>query len=203
MTTVRTVGHPAVFEIPKIKGSRFLAATRQVVSEPEAQGFLAIRRELDRGATHCCFAWRLGLSGDDFRTGDDGEPSGTAGRPILQEIDGRGLTDVMVVVTRYYGGTKLGTGGLIRAYGEAAGRVLDEAGVREEPLVETLRLVYSYEITGAVLGVLSAFSLEPLESSYGERIQLRVAVPVEEVESFCRTARDAAHGRIEIDTSGA
>ena len=202
MTTIRTVGGLAVFEIPKIKGSRFLAAAKPVVSEPEALDFLAARRELDRGATHHCYAWRLGRSGDDFRAGDDGEPSGTAGRPILQEIDGRGLTDVVVVVTRYYGGTKLGTGGVIRAYGEAAGRALDEAGVREEPVVEVLRLTYSYEISGAVLGILNAFSLEPVASSYGEKIQLRVAVPVEEAESFRRAVRDAAHGRIEIASSG-
>lgn len=203
MTIIRTIDHPAVLEIPKIKGSRFLSAAKQVASEAEALGFLTTRREEDPGATHHCYAWRLGPAGDGFRAGDDGEPSGTAGRPILQEIDGRGLTDVVVVVTRYYGGTKLGTGGLIRAYGEAAGRVLDEAGVREEPVVEALHLAYSYDFSGSVLGVLNAFSIEPAESSYEERIQLRVAVPIGEVESFRSALRDATHGRITITPSGA
>lgn len=195
---IRTVARPAVIEIPKIKGSRFIAAVSRVAWEAEVLGFLAARREEGRGATHHCFAWRLGPSTDSYRMSDDGEPSGTAGRPILQEIDGRDLTDVVVVVTRFYGGTKLGTGGLIRAYGEAAGQALDQAGVREEPVVESLRLAYAYDLTGSVLGVLSSFALEPAEASYGAEVSLLVAVPVELVEPFRQAITDAAHGRITI-----
>ncbi len=203
MPKIRTLTRSTRHESPKVKGSRFIASLRPVASAESAMAFVEATREEHRDATHNCFAWRLGPGRDAMRTSDDGEPSGTAGRPILQEIDGRRLTDLAVVVTRYYGGTKLGTGGLIRAYGGAAAAALDLAEIVERPLVETLRLAFSYDASGAIAGVLSAFGLEAIDSEYGARVELTVAVPVEETERLRAALGDATRGQVEINVPSA
>ncbi len=201
MPTIRTIARAWRHEPPKVRGSRFIASVKPVTSAAAATAFVEARREEFRAATHGCFAWRIGSGGDQMRYSDDGEPSGTAGRPILQEIDGRRLSDLVVVVSRYFGGTKLGTGGLIRAYGGAAAAALDLAEVVEKPVVEKLRLAFSYDAGGAVRGVLAACGLKPVASEYGADVRLVVDVPVEEVERFMKAARDATRGRIDINTS--
>ena len=108
-------------------------------------------------ATHHCWAYRLGQQSDLFRYSDDGEPSGTAGQPILRQIDGRMLTNVMIVVTRYYGGTKLGTGGLARAYGEAAGLVLDACQIKEHIIRELLTIRFAYADTSPAMHTVDSF----------------------------------------------
>ncbi len=198
MPTIRTLARALRHEPPKTRGSRFIASLTPIPSAEAAMAFVEARREEFRDATHNCFAWRL-LGRDNLRYSDDGEPSGTAGRPILQEIDGRRLTDAVVVVTRYYGGTKLGTGGLIRAYGGAAAAALDLAQVVERPVVETLRLTFSYDASGAVASVLSAFGLEPTDSEYGAEVRMKVAVPVEEAKRLRAALSDATRGRIGIN----
>lgn len=198
MAVIRTIARSVCHEIPKIRGSRFIATVTATASSAEVTARLEELRQIYRDATHNCFAWRLGeAGGDHMRYSDDGEPSGTAGRPILQEIDGRGLTQVTVVVTRYYGGTKLGTGGLVRAYSEAAAAGLDLAGVVQRPIVQRLRLVHGYEDTGAVKAVLNAFDLAPESAEYGVRVELSVAVVLEQVEDVEQALRDATKGRLE------
>ena len=118
----------------KIKGSRFIGEVVPASSIEDAEAALGQIRKREYNATHHCWAYRLGVKGDLFRYSDDGEPSGTAGQPILRHIDGLGITNILVVVTRYYGGTKLGTGGLIRAYGEAARLVLEKSVIEEKIL---------------------------------------------------------------------
>jgi len=198
MPTIRTIATPLRHEIPKIKGSRFIASVARVSSPDAAAAFVEALREEFRDATHNCFAWRIGSDENAFRASDDGEPSGTAGRPILQQVDGRRLTDVAVVVTRYFGGTKLGTGGLVRAYGEAASAALDRAGIVEEPVTCNLRLRYGYEQTGAVRGVLASHHLEPSKSDFGAEVEAVIAVPVGSAAEVEGALRDATHGRIEI-----
>ena len=201
MPTVRTIARALDHETPKIKGSRFIASVERAESPAAAASFIAARREEFRAATHNCFAWRVG-TGDLMRYGDDGEPSGTAGRPILQQIDGRRLRDVVVVVTRYYGGTKLGTGGLIRAYGGAAAAALDLAGVVESPVVEVLRLSFAYDSSSAVQGVLAAFDLAPRQADYGAEVRIEVAVAIEHSARLERALKDATRGRIAIENGG-
>jgi len=196
--TIRTIAVPLRHEPPKIKGSRFIASAVPIESTAAATGFVEECREEYRDATHNCFAWRLGTDRDAFRASDDGEPSGTAGRPILQEIDGRRLTDLAVVVTRYYGGTKLGTGGLIRAYGGAAAEVLDLVAIVETPITDQLRLDFTYDFSGSVHSVLTAFNISPSHSEYGSEVRLDVAVPIENTELFRQALNDATRGRITI-----
>ncbi len=202
MPTIRTLARALRHEPPKVKGSRFIASVAPVATAAAAKDFVEARREEFRDATHNCFAWRLGTGQGETRTNDDGEPSGTAGRPILRAIDGRRLTGAVVVVTRYFGGTKLGTGGLVRAYGGAAAAALELAEVVERPVVETLRLKFYYESSGAIRGVLAAFGLEPVRADYGAEVRMEVAVPVEEKERLREALRDAARGRIGIVAAG-
>ena len=198
MPTVRTISRFTRHEVPKIKGSRFIASVQPVGSAEAARRCVEALTEEFRDATHNCFAWRIGTDRGAARSSDDGEPSGTAGRPILQEIDGRQLTDLAVVVTRYYGGTKLGTGGLIRAYGGAAGAALDLAAVVEVPITEVLGIVFTYDFSGPVEAVLSGFGLTPVRADYGSEVHLELAVPVEDRERFEQALIDATRGRIRV-----
>ncbi len=196
MGTYRTVASAAEVEIDKIKGSRFIGALWPAADAAQAQELLAARRAEHRDATHNCWAWRLGLDSESRRSSDDGEPSGTAGRPILQEIDGRRLTDVLVVVTRYYGGTKLGTGGLVRAYSEAAAAVLGAARVVEVLITRRLEIRFDYDLTGPVMAVLAAFRLAPGPARYDAHTTLLLEVPEEDEDALRRSLRDATTGRI-------
>ncbi len=196
MPTFRTIKEPIEHEIDKIKGSRFITTLWPIHDAAEAQAILERRRSEHRDATHHCWAWRLGLDLESRRYSDDGEPAGTAGKPILQEIDGRRLTNLLAIVTRYYGGTKLGTGGLLRAYSEAAGAALDLARILEVTITERLEIRFDYDLTGPVMGVLAGFRLHPAASRYDQSTTLALDVPADEVEELRRTLRDATTGRI-------
>ncbi len=198
MECFRTPARAQRHEIPKIKGSRFIASLQPAASIAAVQDFLADRRREFHDATHNVYAWRLGRGSDLFRASDDGEPSGTAGRPILQEIDGRQLSDLVVVVTRYFGGTKLGTGGLVRAYAQSAAELLDRVEIRQVPIVETLVLTHDYALTGEIQGTLARFALQPDQAEYGALVTLRIAVPVDAVEHLDTALREATAGRIHI-----
>ncbi|MEX0599035.1 MAG: YigZ family protein, partial [Rhodothermales bacterium] len=124
----KSIRGPAAAEM-KVRGSRFIGEAIPVRDEEEAALRIDEVKRREHAATHHCTAYRLGPEGDVFRYNDDGEPGGTAGPPILRQIESRDLTDILVVVTRYFGGTQLGTGGLARAYGEAAEQALEAADV--------------------------------------------------------------------------
>ena len=160
-----TLAAPAEAET-RVKGSVFLALAAPAASEEEARALLAGRGKAMWDATHHCSAWRLrsGVS----RASDAGEPSGSAGAPILAAIEGAGLTDCMVVVTRWFGGTKLGVGGLARAYGEAAADALAAAPKRLGTRAARLSVRYPYEHTAAVMRVLERAGAAGVEHGYAE-----------------------------------
>ena len=135
----------------EVKHSRFLAHAAPVETPEAALAFLA--QVADPDATHNCWAYRIG---GDYRSSDDGEPAGTAGRPILAAIDGQGFDQVMVVVTRWYGGIKLGAGGLVRAYGGAAAECLRTASRRPLIAMATLDVHAGFDDMGAVHAALAA-----------------------------------------------
>jgi len=186
-------------EIPRIKGSRFLAEAAPVHDAVEAMARVDALRAEFPGATHHCWAWRLGDGRDDYRSSDDGEPGGTAGLPILRQVDGRGLTDVVVVVVRWFGGTKLGTGGLVRAYGAAAAAVLDAAEVVKSEATRPLRVACGWSEQGAVRGVLVAWGIEPGQVEYGAEVVQLVAAPLDRWQTLAAELRDATAGRVRID----
>lgn len=186
-----TLAAPARHELV-VRHSRFLADARAVESVDEAMAALADIRRIE--ATHHCWAYRLG---DAYRSSDDGEPAGTAGRPILAAIDGQGLDRVLVVVTRWYGGINLGAGGLVRAYGGCAAECLRTAPRR--PLVELARieLAFDYPDTGAVRAVLDASDAragEPRFDAAGTR--LAIELPAADLPALKQRLRDATRDRV-------
>ena len=149
-------------------------------------------------AGHHCFAWRLGTGDTGFRVSDDGEPGGTAGLPILNHVDGAGLRNVVIVVVRYFGGTKLGKGGLIRAYGGTAGALIRDAEVIEVEETSPLYIRCTYGDHGAVQGVLREHGLAVSESAYGDAVDLTVHAPIEERERIELALREATGGRCRV-----
>ena len=201
--TFRTLIRPALAEPPKTKGSRFIGEASPAATEAEAEVHLAAVRKREHAATHWCWAWRLGLEGDAFRYSDDGEPNGSAGAPILRQIDARELTNTVVVVTRYYGGTKLGTGGLVRAYGEAASEVLDAARIVERVIRVPVRLRFAYDDTSPAMHTVSRFDAEVAEQHYSNDTELVVRVRRSEVAALQAAFVDALGGRGTVTLDGA
>lgn len=172
----------------KESGSRFIAYAYPVRSEEEVKPLVdALRRE-HHGARHHCYAYRISSleEGPDgpvlsqeglWRANDDGEPSGTAGRQILSQIDSRGLKDVLVVVVRYFGGILLGVPGLIRAYRSAAADALDAAGTVECTAARIWSVGFPYETMPSFMAALKNFGIEVLERSFGDECIFRLRVP--------------------------
>lgn len=185
------------FEL-KEKGSRFIAEVFVVEDATQAEEEIIRVRRREHAATHHCTAYRVGRDGAEFRYDDDGEPSGTAGLPILRQIDGRGLTNALVVVTRYYGGTKLGTGGLARAYGAAASEALDLAGSKEKEIRVRVRIVFDYDDTSPVMHVVNQFDGVIGASEYSEQTALTVLVRRSKAPSFASALVEATGGRVEV-----
>ncbi|MCB0616666.1 MAG: YigZ family protein, partial [Phaeodactylibacter sp.] len=145
-----TLAGPAYGEF-RDRGSKFLAYAFPVYTEEEWQARLdEVRREHPK-ARHHCYGFRLGLDGNNFRANDDGEPGGTAGRPILGQIDSFGLANVIVIVVRYFGGTLLGTSGLINAYKESTADALNKAELIERTVEDIYRITFDYALMGIVM----------------------------------------------------
>ena len=148
------------------KRSKFIAAALPVRTVEEVKAHLETFQKKYYDARHVCYAYMLGAERKDFRANDNGEPSGTAGKPILGQINSRGLTDVLVVVVRYFGGIKLGTGGLIVAYRTAAAMALDEAETVEKTVDETVTVAFEYPFMNDVMRIVKEESPEIVEQSY-------------------------------------
>ena len=194
MTELHTLTTPARL-LQDIRKSRFLANAAPVVDPEQALAFLADIS--DPLATHNCWAYRIG---QQYRFSDDGEPGGTAGRPILQAIEGQGFDRVIVVVTRWYGGIKLGAGGLARAYGGCAAECLRLAD--NTPIIETVNVHFHCEF--AELPILFArfgeFAAEKINETFDATgADLRLRLPRDQLEAFSRFLRDLTRGREIID----
>lgn len=155
----RTITHPSE-GIYKEKGSKFLAFALPVRTEEEIARCLSDLRKEHHGARHHCFAWRLGPEKKLYRVNDDGEPSGSAGKPIFGQIQSRELSDVLVVVVRYFGGTLLGVGGLIRAYRSAAADALDHNTLSERKVYDRIKLEFTYLQMNPVMKLIKDFHLD-------------------------------------------
>ncbi len=180
----------------KVKGSRFIASIERIHSAEEAEEIVERYRKRYHDATHNCFAFRL----DDtvFRYSDDGEPSGTAGKPILQVIDSRELKQILIIVTRYFGGTKLGTGGLIRAYSEAASNALARLKVKIVVRTVLLTLQLKYEQEPFVRKFLDRFGGRIADSRYSDAIELEILLPESRQKGFMEELKEATHSTVKI-----
>ncbi len=150
----------------KEKGSKFLAFAEPVRNLDEVKERLEYYRKEYHDARHVCYAYMLGADRTDFRANDDGEPSGTAGRPILGQINSLGLTNILVVVIRYFGGILLGTGGLIVAYKEATRDALSQAEIVEKDVMEQRKITFPYEKMNEVMRTLKACDATILNQGY-------------------------------------
>lgn len=179
----------------EIKHSRFIAHALPV-EDPDA-ALQALAEVSVPDANHNCWAWRIG---DDYRSNDDGEPAGTAGRPILAAIDGQGMDRVVVVVTRWFGGIKLGAGGLVRAYGGTAAECLRRAERVALVDMREIALHAPFDDLGNVHAALAAASAEKLSETFdtaGTRMLLRL--PADDVEALKLRLRDATRNRVRFD----
>jgi len=188
-----TIKNSACFE-EVIKKSRFVTHAARVSSQAESLDFY--ESVIDPQATHNCWAWRINFQ---IRSSDDGEPSGTAGRPILNVIERRELENVMVVVTRYFGGIKLGVGGLVRAYSGSTAKCLDCAGTIELfPLAE-YTIKAGFEWASSVHGLLDQFSAEKLAETYDENgLILKIRCRQADLGELSAGLRDSSRGQIVI-----
>ena len=190
----RTVVELIRFEPEPSKGSRFIATVLPVADESVAKAALAeIRAEMP-DAGHHCWAWRLASPTID-RASDDGEPSGSAGKPILSQLVGRELVDTAVIVTRYWGGTKLGVGGLVRAYGRAAGEALDGAKVVPWVAKMAATVLHEHGDTDAVVRALAAAGATDVDVGYGANVTRLVEVPADALHQIEAALADATAGR--------
>lgn len=160
----------------KDKGSRFIALAYSVETESEVKDIVASLKKEYHDARHHCFAYRIGLGGGIWRASDDGEPSGSAGRQILGQIDSAGLSDILVVVVRYFGGIKLGIPGLIRAYRESTADALSNASKIEKVAGVWYRLGFTYEMLPAVMKTVKDLDLPQRGQYFGTECTLDVRV---------------------------
>ena len=169
----------------KDNGSRFIALAYPVENEVQVKEIVSSLRKEYHDARHHCYAYRLGLDGSQWRASDDGEPAGSAGRPILGQIDSAGLSDVLVVVVRYFGGIKLGIPGLIRAYKTSTADALAAATVREKTAGSWHRLGFAYDSLPAVMKLIKDLSLPQRGQSFGAECTVEVFVRLTLEQDFC------------------
>ncbi len=186
----------------KIKGSRFIGRVQSVQNREQAEAALTLIRKNDYDATHHCFAYRLGFGVQEIsRFSDDGEPSGTAGRPILLALTSAEITDALLVVTRYFGGVKLGAGGLARAYSQAANEALAQAGRREVWLVDDLELTLPYEYYGLVQNQTEKCCGKILNVAYDQNITMLVQIRKSLADAFQHQLVEHSNAKIKTRLS--
>ena len=183
----------------KVKGSRFSADIVPVKTKEEIENCLSRIRKEFHDASHHCFAYRLGADGMTIRAADDGEPSGTAGKPILLVLSSQKLTNALLVVTRYFGGTKLGTGGLARAYAESAQQAISMAHIVRVYQTTPVTLTVLYEDLPNMERLIHAFEGHIEDSTYLESVTLRVAVRHSKLDEFAHAVTDTFHGRVHAE----
>ena len=181
------------------KKSRFIATTSPVTTEQAAAEFIAGIRKQYWDARHHCFAYVIGAGAQLCRCGDDGEPSQTAGRPMLDVLLGQELRDVCVVVTRYFGGTLLGTGGLVRAYSGAAQAGLRESQIIEKKLARKLKIITDYNGIGKVQYLLAGREIAVLDTQYTDQVEIVALIPGRELAAVMAEITEGTSARAAME----
>ena len=185
---------PETFETEKIKGSRFIVTTSPIESEGDVKGILLELKKQHPNANHHCWAWRLGT--DIERSTDDGEPSGSAGEPILQRMRRAELVDSLIVVTRYFGGTKLGVGGLVRAYGGSAGEAISNLTMQHLIQRSVWSLTVSYADQSVIKAIVRSSNGEIVVERYTDTVYLTVHTDPSLHDDFINQCTDRTSGRV-------
>lgn len=192
----KTVGKEAVCEIV-IQKSRFIGQCFPVKSSEAAEEKLAALRKAYWDASHNCYAYAIGRKGEIARFSDDGEPGGTAGRPMMEVLKAQDLVDALVVVTRYFGGTLLGAGGLVRAYSRVTSEAIQAAGVVVMLPTDCYRLVLSYPMWSRLQQPLEKAGYRLDEVEYGENVTLRIAVKQSDATAFLQDIEQRSEGTVQ------
>ena len=182
------------------KKSRFISIALNVDSPQQALDYVNSIKKKYYDARHNCYAYICGNDGQEKRFSDDGEPSGTAGKPMLDVLEGFGVTNCLVVVTRYFGGTLLGTGGLVKAYSSAAKEALENAGLAEEVCGIRGFITVDYNSVGKLNYILSAGGIYVLDTAYEENVKLDIVGEIADINCLKPTLNDAFAGRISIES---
>lgn len=190
--TIRTDGQVEI----EIKKSRFICFAKRVSSEEEAREYIQAIKKEHWKANHNCSAYILGKKAEVLRSSDDGEPSGTAGVPMLEVLKNNQLVDVVVVVTRYFGGVKLGAGGLIRAYSSAVSTMLEEIGIVEATPQQEIFATVDYSLSGKLQHFLETNDYTIKETLFLENVTF--CVLVKDAVSFEEQLIDLLHGNVEL-----
>lgn len=191
-----TIGRPGESLVEE-KKSRFLGLCTPVHTPEEVTAVLQQIRKKHYEARHNCYAYVLGSSGMNKRSSDDGEPSGTAGAPILRTLESRGITDALIVVTRYFGGTLLGTGGLTRAYSQAAAAALDNAGIVRMCLCDSYSVRFDYTYMDRIQYFLREKGITQRDPVYAEKVTIPLVTEVSETPAVMEQLRSITGGKVE------
>ena len=181
------------------KKSRFIATIRPVSSEEEAVAFIEEMKKKYYDARHNCSAFVIGSKGELTRSSDDGEPSGTAGRPMLEVLTGSGIRNIAAVVTRYFGGVLLGTGGLVRAYSGAVKMSLEQCEKITRRYGVQMLIKTDYNGVGKIQYLLGSKDVVIQDSVYAADVQMTVLVPIEEYDRLCKELVEATNGRVGLE----
>lgn len=198
LETYKTVLEGGTGEITE-KKSRFIATVRPVKTEEEALAFLEEMKKKYWDARHNCFAYSVGLNREYTRCSDDGEPSGTAGRPMLDVILGEDIYNVAVVVTRYFGGVLLGTGGLVRAYSKAVQEGLAASRIIEKRRGIALKVTTDYTGIGKIQYIAGERNIPILNSEYTDKVVLELLIPSEDVDAVQKAVTEGTNGRARME----
>ncbi|MFN0083135.1 MAG: IMPACT family protein [Ferruginibacter sp.] len=192
MTHYSTIEQEGIAEY-KERGSRFLAYSFPFAEASELKAIIQKLRKEHPKAVHFCFAYRLGNDGNKFRSGDDGEPVGSAGKPILGQIDSKGLTDVIVVVVRYFGGTLLGVPGLINAYKSSAAMALQVIPILRKPILQKATLQFDYTRKQEVNAILKEHSCMVISQENVLFSIYHIGIPVDKKEEVLYKLKNLYH----------
>lgn len=201
MNSYRTIGESGQAEI-MIQKSRFLTFVYPVTSEADCQTYLSQIKKKYYDATHHCSAYIIGLDQDCQKANDDGEPSGTAGRPILEILKKQALTNILVIVTRYFGGTKLGANGLIRAYGKSTLAGLAASTIVEKRLFYRYHLQFTYDLQGILENKLRQNNYLIESRQFSSDVSFHILIEENQKEAFYELIREATAGQAKISAVG-
>ena len=194
MSEYKIVAKPGVGEFVD-KKSRFIAHVYAIDSEEQAQGYIEELKKKYWDARHNCYGYVLGNNNETQRFSDDGEPSGTAGKPMLDVLLGEELYNTAVVVTRYFGGTLLGTGGLVRAYSKAVQEGLAQSDLIEKQYGNILEIGTDYNGVGKIQYLIGENKIPVLASEYTDKVRFQVLLPMSETEHFQKLLTEATNAR--------
>ncbi len=187
-------------ETIEVKKSKFISIGMYVSSPEEAKKIIQNTRKEYSDSSHVVYAWLCGPKGDIFGFSDDREPSGTAGRPVLEVLKGSGIDNIIILVVRYFGGTKLGTGGLARAYSSSAKKVLESLAVEELVVKVRFKLTTGYHLYDQILKILKIHNAEPENPLFDTDIHISGSIPERELSAASSEIKDISSGKVELVT---